>query len=665
MIDKRDLNKLTHRKNWFAFIFLSFFLFKFNYLLLVIINIPSPGGVIIKNLIFIAFFALILPHIVETKRGRLLILIFTLIFTTLFMANYWYNNYFGDYLSINDMILSEGTGNFSFITVLIRHIINPYDFIFILDILLMGLLLPDRETVSNLLNTSKTISTDIRYRNSKSRKSMFTSIIILILIVSQIVFVGYKSDSRNPVEIYKENTTEFVNIYGIIPLYVMETYELLSPAIFYTVEAETTGSDSDDTVDSSITTDLDITIDSDTITDPGTEATGINENLIIESQINTLDERPNIIVIQMESFDARLINYEYRGKEITPFINNLTKKSIYFNNFYAQHVNGSFDADFSFLTSLYPINRKYVFRENDFSEIPSLAKTLNRYGYQSYAFHGYLKEFFNRNKAYPDLGFDRFYSRENYSEDNTVMKVENHKLGLNDYDFFKQSLDMLEDKEEPFFAYFISLTSHTPFHFYPESEAQEEYSSIEDTLVSDYFNSTSFLDKSLQMFFNGLEERGMTDNTLFVIYGDHQSDIDSIIYSSDRNFNLDNKVKTPESVPLIIYHNALEGKKIDLAGNFTDIAPTILDIIEAKDIPDTFLGRSLLSDKEKPIPFLHENPLIIYRDNLFLMQNNKFEKAGYIDGTGNRDIELSKSMKVDIRDTINKNQNIIFNTKEY
>ncbi|MFW6287727.1 MAG: LTA synthase family protein [bacterium] len=687
MIDfGRYFKKITIRKKLFAVISISFFLLKLNYLLLEIINVPSLSGVILKNLVIITISVLIIPEMIKTKRGRILIYVVSIVFSFLFMANYWYNIYFGDYLSVHDMILSEGTGSFSFITVLTRHIIKPYDFFFILDIFLLGLLIPEKKT-SPEDKTSKELfkASNTIYKNSKYNSNMIILIIILILFVSQISFVNYRIGNTTPIEIYKENTTEFVNIYGIIPLYLMETYELLSPALFYTANADTTDSgittDSNTNIDSGISNESDITpgydintnsnissdssinTDSNIIQDSGTHSNKSNNN-----QVDILDTKPNIIVIQMESFDARLIDHEYRGKEITPFLNNLSKESIYFTNFYAQHVNGSFDSDFSFLTSLYPVNRNYTFRENNFSRVPTLAKELKRNGYQNYAFHGYIKEFFSRDKAFPDLGFDKFYSLEDYSLDETVMKVENQKLGLNDYDFFRQSLSLLEaevkNNQKPFFAYFITLTSHTPFHFYPENQTQEEYSEMENTFVRDYFNSISFLDKSLQLFFNGLEEKGMTENTLFVIYGDHQAGIDSNTYSN-QNFSLNDNVKPPEAVPLILHHSKLKSSKINSAGSFADIAPTILDIIGAEEIPDTFLGRSLISDNEKPIPFLHENPLVLYNDNLFLIQRNNFKKIGYIDGTNNTDIQLSESQKKYVYETIDKTRSIIFNTREY
>ncbi|MFW6264858.1 MAG: LTA synthase family protein [Bacillota bacterium] len=437
---------------------------------------------------------------------------------------------------------------------------------------------------------------------------------------------NYILGNSNPLELYKESTIEFANVYGILPLYAMEVYDLISPDSFKITEV----------------------VDEVELKPQHT----IDPEALVEKQ-------SNIIAIQLESFDAKLIDYEYQGKEITPFINKLVKEGLYFNNFYAQHINGSFDADLSFLTSLYPISRNYAFSENDFSDIDTLAKTLKENSYQTLAFHGNDKSFFSRDKAYPSLGFDKFYSFEDYSLDNLQMEIEAN-LGINDYDFFYQSLDMLNVAEEPFFAYFITLSSHTPFDFYPLDESKEEFSEIERRLVRDYFNSIAFLDKSLEMFFTGLEERGLMEDTLFILYGDHESDIETDLYSSSRNFNLKRNVKGPENVPLLIIHPDIEKGRNKNSGSFTDLAPTILDILGIEEESETFAGKSLLADGDWPVLFLHENPQILYKNQLFVENLEGFERIGYLDSAKDDNISISEDKKVWIDQVIKYMRNVIF-----
>jgi phosphoglycerol transferase MdoB-like AlkP superfamily enzyme len=96
------------------------------------------------------------------------------------------------------------------------------------------------------------------------------------------------------------------------------------------------------------------------------------------SQYHQLEYIKNIIVIQLESFDQKIINYRHNNRKVAPFLNKLKENSLYFNNIYAQHVNESFDAKFSFLTSLYPRNKNYAFKTNDMSKFNSIVKVLKK-----------------------------------------------------------------------------------------------------------------------------------------------------------------------------------------------------------------------------------------------------------------------------------------------
>ena len=78
----------------------------------------------------------------------------------------------------------------------------------------------------------------------------------------------------------------------------------------------------------------------------------------------------------------------------------------------------SSDAELSVLTGLYPTGDSTLYWEHDGYDINSLVKYFNQEGYYTEAIHGDKKTFYNRDFAYPELiGFDNFYSIENFVED--------------------------------------------------------------------------------------------------------------------------------------------------------------------------------------------------------------------------------------------------------
>ena len=594
----KEMNK---KEKIFAISFLLGFLIKYNIFMFHIFSVPSAFSIFFRNLAFIMFILYFIFPLVKKRSGRLIIFVFSIVFSFFFLSNLWYNRHLGNYLSINEMAVGD---TYNPIGVVFRHVFNAYDPLFIVDLILMGF------TINISRVSGSSLKSKLNYNRIKKIKTgAIVLLSILIILMGQIFITNLAFGGFTPVELYNNSTPGFVNVYGVIPLYAFE--------ILY---------------------------------DYGEEDFEIVENRLPETETKLsdddklIDDYSNIIVIQVESLDKKTMDYEYNDKEIVPFVNSLKEDSLYANDFYAQHVNGSFDADFSLLTGMYPVNRQYSFREHDMTQFPSLVNIMNDLGYQTMAFHGNDASFFHRHEAYPELGFDKFYSREDYSMDDREYVIEDNYLGINDYDFLKQSVDFIEESEEPFFAYLITVTSHTPFTFYPEEFEQEEFEDLNSQLVRDFFNSLYFVDHSLEMFFNELEDRGLKDDTLFVIYSDHEAAIETPEYSSSVNFNVDRNIKEPEHIPLLIKHPDLNAGTIEKTGTITDLPPTILDIIGINNIPDDFMGYSMLHPEDKPVLFIHEIPQILYQDQLFVNEFDEFIKIGHVENL-EQDIELDAETK--------------------
>ncbi|MGM0548721.1 MAG: LTA synthase family protein [Bacillota bacterium] len=598
--------ELKRRLNYLSLLFIFSFLIKYNYLMLQIFYVPSITVLIIRNLFFIAFYLkYIEPLLISKKIRRRLFFIFFL-FSFFFIVNYWYNRYFGNFLSISDIFSGEGTGSFSMYEVLFIHIFKFRDILIILDLALLGFF--GFNSLADLKSISKFRTNNYFGARLKFKKIGSFSLIILIL-AFQFVFGSLLLGAKSPAALYQSGSSYMASVYGIFSLYTFESYSYLTrgkkkakPKLdnipYYKKQKQLSGT-------------------------------------------HNLDQATNVILIQVESLDAKIIDYRQQGKEITPFLNDLKKDSLYFENFYAQKVNGSFDADLSTLTSLYPVNRSYAFKDINLGDFHSIAKMLKHRGYQTLAFHNNNRNFFNRAEAYPDLGFDRFYSQSDFKEKIYQVPAK-RSLGINDYDFFASTAEIIKEKaakDEPFFAYLISLTSHTPFKFYPQT-AVEDFAEVDNNLVQNYFKSINFLDQSLQNFVNKLEKAGVLDNTLLVIYADHESEIETNEYQSGRDFVLWRNLKTPYHIPLFIKHPKLENKVSSREGTTTDISPTILDLLGFKNLPDQFVGSSLYLEREDPILFLHETPTLLKDGQLFIKELEQLIKVGHLKDQ-KKEVEIS------------------------
>lgn len=254
---------------------------------------------------------------------------------------------------------------------------------------------------------------------------------------------------------------------------------------------------------------------------------------------NVLEGR-NVIVIHAESLQGIAINRTFNGEEVTPNLNRLINEGMYFNNFYSQvSVGTSSDTELTYNTSLMPTQNGTAFVsyfDRTYISTPSLMKEK---GYYTFSMHANNADFWNRRAMHDSLGYDKFYSKETYEvNDEDVIG-----LGLSDKSFFAQSVEKLKkisEEHDKYYGYIITLTNHTPFSdtdkygefsvtmkttITNEDGTTEEIEApyLEGTKLGNYFKSVHYADEALGEFFNQMEEAGLLENTVVIIFGDHDA----------------------------------------------------------------------------------------------------------------------------------------------
>jgi len=258
----------------------------------------------------------------------------------------------------------------------------------------------------------------------------------------------------------------------------------------------------------------------------------------------------NLIAIQVESFENFVINQKINGQEITPNINKLLKNSIYFSNI-CEQVNGgmSSDADLITNTSVYPVRVGSTFFKYPLTEYSnSLPRLLRKKGYDTVAYHPDKGSFWNWKIALKSIGFEKCIDSSNYDLSATI------GLGISDASYLKQIEPMIAKQRQPFFSFFVTLTSHMPFHLPDKSRELKLSPELDASYLGGYFQSIHYTDKCLGDFIENLKKDNLLDNTVLVIYGDHEGvhrfyseDLKALKLPGD--WWKDNQKKTP----LIIY----------------------------------------------------------------------------------------------------------------
>ncbi|CUY00306.1 polyglycerol-phosphate lipoteichoic acid synthase LtaS [Staphylococcus epidermidis] len=232
-------------------------------------------------------------------------------------------------------------------------------------------------------------------------------------------------------------------------------------------------------------------------------------------------KKKNIIKIHLESFQTFLINKKVNGKEVTPFLNKLSSGNqdfTYFPNFFHQTGQGkTSDSEFTMDNSLYglPQGSAYSLKgDNTYQSLPAILD--QKQGYTSNVMHGDYKTFWNRDQVYKHFGIDNFYDATYYdmSHDNIV------NLGLKDKPFFKASADYQSKMKKPFYSHLITLTNHYPFTL-DEEDASIDKPNTGDSTVDGYIQTAHYLDQALEEYITDLKKKGLYDNSVIMIYGDH------------------------------------------------------------------------------------------------------------------------------------------------
>lgn len=328
------------------------------------------------------------------------------------------------------------------------------------------------------------------------------------------------------------------------------------------------------------------------------------------NQYTNIFKGKNVIVIHAESIQQFTMNVSFNGEEVTPNLNKLASEGLYFSNFYSQEsVGTSSDTEFTFNTSLMPASSGTVFISYYDREYITIPKLLKEQGYYTFSMHGNNGTFWNRNIMHKNLGYDDFYYyTKDFEIDETI------GLGLSDKSFFKQAVPKIKDisnNNKNFYGTLIMLTNHTPFtdiENYSDYEVDYKYEKVneetgeieivsapymEGTKLGSYFKSVHYADEALGQFINDLDSEGLLENTVIVIYGDHDAKLkkseyerfynydpytDTVLSKDDENYKEmdDYDYEINRKVPFIIWSkDGLEHQEITKVMGMYDALPTL------------------------------------------------------------------------------------------
>ncbi len=313
----------------------------------------------------------------------------------------------------------------------------------------------------------------------------------------------------------------------------------------------------------------------------------------------------NVLMVQVEAMQEFVIGAQLDGQPITPFLNRLQERGLYFANIYDQTAESSTsDSEYLSLNSQHPLQQGAVaFRvaHHDFVALPHVFAEA---GYSALSAHAYLRGMWNRAFIHPRWGFERSLFKEEMGEG----KV--YGWGLADHVFFERMVPVLASQARPWFAFLITLTSHGPYNYLPAKERKLKLGGLNGTQLGHYVQSMNYVDRALERFMTELEARGVLEHTVVAIYGDHDSRmmfkpadvrgaVSELGLSPERVDRLKRRDFAADRIPLFIVlpkGTSVPAGVVSTFGGQIDTAPTLLHFAGLPR-PRSFVGKSLYPER--------------------------------------------------------------------
>lgn len=289
-------------------------------------------------------------------------------------------------------------------------------------------------------------------------------------------------------------------------------------------------------------------------------------------------KNPNIVIVVLESFSKEYLALQ--NPEATPYLNQLIKKSVYFENAYA---NGrrSIEGVAAIMSGI-PALMEEPFISSEFSanQIIGLGAILKaEKNYHTSFFHSAATGSMHFDGFTKSVGVDNYFGLESYPS----AKDHDGVWGIYDEPFLDWTCQQISDFQQPFFSTIFTMTSHQPF------QLPEQYKNKFVDSRHPIIKTVQYTDYSLEKFMNCAAQTKWYSNTIFIMLADH----------TGPPLNPNAEFKSYYEIPILFYSpnpNLLKNINPKQYAQQIDVLPTLLDILNIDYKNKNYLSRSLLRD---------------------------------------------------------------------
>ncbi len=342
----------------------------------------------------------------------------------------------------------------------------------------------------------------------------------------------------------------------------------------------------------------------------------------------------NLIVILAEGFNSIAVD-----KQITPTLYKMVNNSFVFNNFYSPLFLSTTGGEFQVTAGLLPSQETLkTWKSTSPNLIYSYGNAFKDLGYYVSSYHNWTYSYYNRDKTMLTQGFDNYLACGNGLEQLMNCK----SWPTSDIDLINVTSDKYMDQEN-FMTFYITVSGHAEYNFTGNAMAKKNKTAVEDLPYSDpikaYLATQIELDKALELLLDNLEKKGILDDTVIALVGDHYP------YTlSAEQMNEISDIKRDEQFEVnrsnfILYNSKTPKTEVNKYAGNLDVLPTLLNLFGIDYDSRLIMGKDIFSNSEG---------LVIFSDHSWISDKGKYNAT-----TGEFTPFKDKNISDDYVETIN------------
>ena len=312
----------------------------------------------------------------------------------------------------------------------------------------------------------------------------------------------------------------------------------------------------------------------------------------------------NLIWIVAEGFCTLAMD-----PERTPVLYEMAHSGFVFDHFYTPlwGVSTS-DGEYTTTTGLIPKSGVWSYSQSAGNYMPfGFGNQFSQLGYRTMAFHDYLYTYYDRDKSFPNMGYE-YYALGHGLELEEIWPP-------SDLEMMEEIVPMFVD-EEQFMVYCLTVSGHLNYTYEENAMSRRHWDEVAGLPYSEgpkaYLACQMELELAMESLLTQLEEAGRLDDTVIVLSGDHYPyGLTDEEYSELLGRQVDPNFEIFQNTLILWNAQMEEPVRVEKLCSSLDVMPTLANLFGLEYDSRLMAGRDILSD---------EPGLVIFSNYSFLTE---------------------------------------------